>query len=203
MRLNNSDWDRVLRSALSQPGVVDRSSLIGTDAFDWTHWGTAEWSAADAFRVLGVRLLPFPEEYIGRIAGFASLEGIALDQRAKRKVNVAAHELAHWFLRHNDIELRDGIEPLRRPIFEVEAECTALLVGYALDTGGLEHSRAYVQYFIRQPTVGPLPTSWEHVKKAALTILMAGRRSGAVPSMHRPKAVVTYPSFASRISWHS
>ena len=196
MNLNNADWDRALSDAISQPGAM-QASCVGTDVFEWRHWATPEWRGEQALRVLGVPLLPFPDGYPAH--GFANFKGIALNPRTRNKVSTMAHELGHYLLRH--VEL-DASQTERTPIIEVEAESVALLVTTALGlTAETLESRVYIQEFIRRPSAGPLPRTWEHVKTAARSILLAGRQVVVPPPVKQ--RVDSVATFARRINWHS
>jgi len=196
MRLNEQQWDRVIRDGFAVPGDLTQPPTIGTDVFEWRFWTAPGWSAQVAFRTLRVPLIPMPACYVGApVAGLCTAEGIALSPTTRDKVGVAAHELGHWVLGH--VRTTD---PMRSPILEIEAETVAMLVAYATGKDDLSQHRGYVQHYVQQEMARSLPTTFEHVKRAARAIVLAGRVETPPPT--RQVVNLDAASFARRVRFH-
>ena len=85
------------------------------------------------------------------------------------------HEIAHIVLGHTAESLEQDGPQTPRSLREVEAEGTALLCASALNLGGVEYSRGYIQTWLRGESIPE--RSCQRIFKAADLILRAGRES--------------------------
>ena len=213
MNLDSACWDQLLAECITAPGVPDRHAMIADAPFTWAEWATGEWSAEQAFQRLGITLLDWPEETPrDMVLGFATRLGIGLNSRARNKPRTVGHELAHVLLGHVK-EMSPAAAArslLRTPIDEFEADCTALLVCFALGQNITELSecRAYVQMVTQAAVPVDLPTDWSHIKAAAQRILAAGVSTGhqfgaSIRPEPRPtrKVLNHLGAFQARIKW--
>lgn len=202
MNLDTSRWDAILISALTTPGTARAPLSRDLATFMWGRWNTVDWSAEQAFTRLGIRHVDFPVQWSMALCGFATVDEaghqcIGLNPRATVKVETVAHELGHVLLRHTFIPN----EATRQPVEEFEAECVALLVCHALELPEdvLSHCRAYIQMFVGLPVAGPLPQTWEHIKRAARTIVAAGAGRFTVVPEPPPLKVLSLDDFSRRL----
>lgn len=198
--MNERDWRAQLALAFNTPGTLHSQCLIGTDVFRWDLFSCAEWNAQRAFANLNVPLIPFPDVLIGASGGFTCKDGIALNPMTRTKLRTAAHELAHWLLRHAaEPMIRSEADDLEG-IHEVEAEGAAFVVCYALGMDSdVEHSRAYLQHFtakVKSQTVDSWDAVVDRIIVTARRILMAGWTQRAPD---RPKTVGDVLDFRKRI----
>jgi hypothetical protein len=216
VNLQTDRWDKILADALRIPGEHDPTPMIWDGPFHWSEWATSEWSAEQAFHRLGLRLMDWPDHMPRTEAsGVCRGDGIALNPMARNKIRTAAHELAHAIFQHGRVR-QVGFAPIdaflmmaaeaRTPINEFEADCTALLVCFALgqDERELSVCRAYVQDYTKAALPMGLPTTWEPIKRTAQQILAAGASNGhafgvRVRPKPRPVKVNDVRDFVTRL----
>lgn len=128
------------------------------------------WSKESALDRLDVTEEPF-SMLNGNCMGYAKLttRKVAINPLDSNKAMTLFHELAHIVLGHGD--MTDGAL-LANNIKEVEAEGVAYIVGSALEVGGLDSSRGYVQSWARGEEIGEKTA--QRIFSAANKILSAG-----------------------------
>ena len=134
------------------------------------------WDKDKALETLGIREVPF-WHVDGNIQGYAytKLGEIAVNPMAGLPHKTRFHEIAHCILHGNEeVEMVDGAS-LIKCIKEAEAEATAYLCCAALNLGGLECARGYIQNWLSNDSSRELfKKSASRVFSAADKILKAG-----------------------------
>lgn len=143
-------------------GQEDKSSKL--EAFP------EDWSVEAAMRTIGVTFAPY-HDTDGNCQGYFSpgARTIALNPVGEHPERTVLHELAH-------AELHPQGYDTARGICELEAEATAMLVGYSLGIGNADESRGYCQKWLsRTGTTEITERVASRVFAAANRILKAGR----------------------------
>ena len=134
------------------------------------------WDKDKALETLGIREESF-SHVDGNIQGYAytKLGKIAVNPMAWLPHKTRFHEIAHCILHGNEeVEMVDGAS-LIKCIKEAEAEATAYLCCAALNLGGLECARGYIQNWLSSDSSRELfKKSASRVFSAADKILKAG-----------------------------
>lgn len=133
-----------------------------------------QWSESLALDALGIQRVPF-RHIDGNTQGFAIARQVAVSELAFMPARTLLHELAHVVLGHTEelARMEDDDSATPRDLREVEAECVALICCSALNLGGEEFSRGYVQHWLDGQDIPE--RSAQKVFKAADQILKAGR----------------------------
>jgi len=110
----------------------------------------------------------------GNCQGYATARKVAVSPIAAHPERTLLHEMAHVVLGHTtEGELNDMGERTPKDIRELEAEATAMLCCAALNLGGLDESRGYIQNWYRGSEVPE--ASARRIFGAVDSILKAGR----------------------------
>jgi hypothetical protein len=143
------------------------------------------WSEAQAMASLHICRVPFTL-LSGNAQGFAEGKSVSVSPIAFAPHRTLFHELAHVVLGHTaESEMTDD-EQTPRNLREVEAEVVALICCESLGLPGAEHSRGYIQHWLRKETI---PEKSAHrVFGAADRILRAGRPADTLPEGVPPDA---------------
>ena len=131
------------------------------------------WDESAALAALDVVHVPF-SLFAGNVQGYAKGRTVSVSPIAFAPRRTLFHELAHVLLGHTGEAgtLADD-DKTPRSLAEVEAESVALICCESLGLGGAEHSRGYIQHWLREETIPE--RSAQRIFKAADLILKAGR----------------------------
>jgi antirestriction protein ArdC len=147
--------------------------LAQTDGAEYRPDPIPGWNEAAALAALEIRHVPF-DLFAGNIQGYALRRQVSVSPIAFAPKRTLFHEIAHVLLGHT-AESGTLADDDKTPtsLAEVEAESVALIVCESLGMGGVEHSRGYIQTWLRGDTIPE--RSAQRVFKAADQILKAGR----------------------------
>jgi len=132
------------------------------------------WDETRALHELSITRIPFTG-INGTLQGYATGRNIAISPVSTRPVMVALHEIAHVVEGHTDQGARVDGDILSREECEIEAECTAYLVGHMIGVpeSVLAESRYYVHAYGLTP--GALTTQMvKRIMAGVSTIYNAG-----------------------------
>jgi antirestriction protein ArdC len=131
-----------------------------------------QWSEDRALASLKITRIPFTQ-LDGNTQGFARERSVSISPIAFAPHRTLLHELAHVVLGHTaEADMTDD-ERTPRNIREVEAEGVALICCESLGLPGADHSRGYLQHWLRNEVISDRAA--QRIFKAADTILRAGR----------------------------
>jgi len=147
--------------------------LSQTDGAEYRPEPLPGWNEATALAALEITHVPF-DLFAGNVQGYALGRQVSVSPIAFAQSRTLFHEIAHVLLGHTGESGRladDDRTP--RSLAEVEAESVALICCESLGLGGAEHSRGYIQQWIRGDSIPE--RSAQRIFKAADQILKAGR----------------------------
>jgi antirestriction protein ArdC len=146
--------------------------LSQTDGKPYEPQELPAWSEVRALDSLSITRIAFTH-LDGNAQGFARDRSVSVSPIAFAPHRTLLHELAHVVLGHTaEGEMTDD-ERTSRNIREVEAEGVALICCESLGLSGADHSRGYLQHWLRNDVISD--RSAQRIFKAADAILRAGR----------------------------
>ena len=134
---------------------------------------TPAWNETRALAELDIRHVAF-DLFAGNVQGYAKGRQVSVSPIAFAPKRTLFHEVAHVLLGHTAEAgtLRDD-DKTPRSLAEVEAEAVALIACESLGLGGAEHSRGYIQHWIKGDSIPE--RSAQRIFKVADQILKAGQ----------------------------
>src|SRR5881397_2614185 len=143
-----------------------------------------EWDAERALNTLCIERITF-DKTDGNCQGFARGSQIAINPVAQLPHKTLFHEMAHVLLHTSEGDFTDT-EQTPRNLREVEAESVALLCCEALNLGGADYARGYIQHWLYEGIgydADAIPEkSAQKIFRAADQILRAGRPTKGEPA---------------------
>jgi len=138
-----------------------------------------EWNYATALDALSIREVDFTDIDGNKMGYSFPYRGmIAVNPLNPLPWKTRFHEITHCLLHTEEAMLSDG-KVLDYSLIEVEAESVAYLCCASLGLPGLEESRGYIQYWLRQSKSRQLAgKNIQRVFGAANKILSAGSKGG-------------------------
>lgn len=130
------------------------------------------WSEERSLAKLSITPIPFTL-LDGNAQGFARGQSVSVSPIAFAPHRTLFHELAHVILGHTAESQMSDDEHISRSLQEVEAEGTALICCESLGLSGSEHSRGYLQHWLKSDSIPD--KSAQRIFRAADVILRAGR----------------------------
>lgn len=148
--------------------------LSQTDGEPYSGEAAPEWNKEAALKALEVAEVPF-EILNGNAQGYSRRREFAINPLDQAAHSTTFHELAHIVLGHTTGEpIFDSVEQARS-LREVEAESVALICCEALNLSGADHSRDYIQHWMRKEGADAIPErNAQRIFAAADRILKAG-----------------------------
>lgn len=147
--------------------------LAQTDGAEYVPEPTPGWDEARALAALEISHVPF-DMFAGNVQGYAIRRTVSVSPIAFAPKRTLFHEIAHVLLGHTaEAGTLADDDKTPRCLAEVEAESVALICCEALGLGGADHSRGYIQHWIRSD--GIPERSAQRIFKAADQILKAGQ----------------------------
>lgn len=148
--------------------------LAQTHGQDYAPEPIPNWDREQAIQTLGITEIPF-DLTDGNVWGVAKGKQIAVSPLSPMPDRTLLHEIAHVVLGHTSEGIEQEGPQTPRNIREVEAEGVAFLCAAALQLGGSEYSRGYLQHWLRGDQIPE--RSCARIFKAADTILRSGREN--------------------------
>jgi len=132
------------------------------------------WDPDKALRALDIQRIAF-KGLDGNCQGYATKRSIAINPVAQLPHKTLFHEIAHVMLGHTSEADFNDTERTAKSLREVEAESVAMLCCEALDLGGAEYCRGYVQEWLKRGGDTAIPEkSAQKILRTADQILKAG-----------------------------
>ena len=158
--------------------------LCQTEGADYVPADLPEWKEGRALEALKITREPFRHPD-GNTQGYAYDHVVSVSPVAFAPHRTLLHELAHVVLGHTE-ELGRMVDGDATPtnLREVEAEAVALICCECLGLPGSEHSRGYIQHWLRGQSIPD--RSAQKAFRAADTVLKAGRPADATPAQSQP-----------------
>ena len=147
--------------------------LAQTDGAEYRPEPTPGWDEQIALTAMEIQHVAF-DLFAGNVQGYAQRRQVSVSPIAFAPKRTLFHEIAHVLLGHTAEArtLRDD-DKTPRNLAEVEAESVALICCESLALGGAEHSRGYIQHWLRGDSIPE--RSAQRIFKAADSILKAGQ----------------------------
>lgn len=147
--------------------------LSQTEGADYKPDPVPGWDEATALATLDIAHVAF-DLFAGNVQGYAVRRNVSVSPIAFAPLRTLFHEVAHVLLGHT-AEAGTLADDDRTPrnLMEVEAESVALICCESLGMGGAEHSRGYIQQWLRGNSIPE--RSAQRIFRAADEILKAGQ----------------------------